>query len=304
METIIGGKPAGAGGWIKDSDTAGFMADVIELSRTTPVIVDFWAPWCGPCKQLGPLLEKVVNAANGAVRMVKINVDENQELAQQMRIQSIPVVYGFKDGRPVDGFVGAQSESQIRGFVERLLGGAHVGPDPIDEALEQAKTALDAGDADTAAAIYGQVLSHDAANVKAIVGMARCRIASGDLEQGKKILESLPKEAANDPDAVAARAAIELGEKSKEAAGQQGELQARLQKDANDHQARFDNAMALYAQKKTEEAIDELLEIMRRKRDWNEQGARKQLVQIFEALGPTHPLTVAGRRRLSSILFS
>ena len=304
METIIGGKPAGAGGWIKDSDTAGFMADVIEVSRTTPVIVDFWAPWCGPCKQLGPLLEKVVNAANGAVRMVKINVDENQELAQQMRIQSIPVVYGFKDGRPVDGFVGAQSESQIRSFVERLLGGAEVGPDPIDEALEQAKAALDAGDAGTAAAIYGQVLQHDATNVKAIVGMARGRISAGDLEQGKQILASLPKEAANDPDAAAARAAIDLAEKSKEASGQQGELQARLQKDPNDHQARFDNAMALYAQTKTEEAMDELLEIMRRKRDWNEQAARKQLVQIFEALGPTHPLTVAGRRRLSSILFS
>lgn len=303
MESIIGSKSP-AGGNVMDSNSAGFMADVIEASRDLPVLVDFWAPWCGPCKQLGPLLEKIVTAAAGKVRLVKINVDENPDLAQQLRIQSIPVVYAFKDGRPVDGFVGAQSESQIRAFVDRLIAGSKKGPDPIEEALQHAKAALDAGDTGTATAMYGQILSHDASNAKAVAGLSRCRVAMGDVDQARTILDSLPKEAQNDPDVVAARSAIELASKAVAAAGNLPELKARLERDSNDHQARFDFAMALYASKQTETAIDELMDIVRRKRSWNEEAARKQLLQIFEALGPTHALTIAGRRRLSSLLFS
>jgi putative thioredoxin len=304
MEALIGAAQAPAD-TIKDSDQTRFAADVIEASKNQPVLVDFWAPWCGPCKQLTPALEKVVKAAGGKVKLVKINVDENKELAQQLRIQSIPVVYGFRDGRPVDGFVGAQSESQIRAFVERLLGaGAHVDEDPIDAALSEAKAALEAHDAGTATAIYGQVLAHDPKNAKAIAGLARARAIAGDPAQARKYLDAVPKEAANDPDVAAARSAVELAEKGKAASGKSAELEARIAKDPADHQARFDLAMAKYATQDTEAAIEGLLEIIRRKRDWNEEAARKQLVQIFEALGSGHPLVTAGRRRLSSILFA
>ena len=305
MEPIIGEQPsADNGALIKDSDSASFMADVIEASADVPVIVDFWAPWCGPCKELGPALEKVVTAAGGAVRLVKVNIDENQDLAQQMRIQSIPAVYAFKDGQPVDGFMGAVPESQVKAFVERLVGPGAIQPSPVEQALEQAKAALDGGDHATAGAIYGQVLNHEPGNAAAIAGLARCSIAAGDLAEARQVLDGLPQEAREEPDAVAARSALDLAEKAGASAGKTDELRARLELEPDDLQARYDLALGLYAGGQHGEAIDELIELVRRNRQWNEEAARKELIQIFEALGHTHELTVAGRRSLSTVLFS
>ncbi|HEX3066431.1 MAG TPA: thioredoxin [Dongiaceae bacterium] len=312
MDTMIsagnGAAPAanGAGALIKNSDTKGFMADVIEASRTVPVIVDFWAPWCGPCKQLGPALEKAVNEAKGAVRMVKIDIDKNQQLAAQMRIQSIPAVYAFYQGQPVDGFVGALPDSQVKTFVTKLAGlagGAEAGPSPVEEALEQAEEALTAGDHGTAKAIFDQVLAHETGNLKAIAGLTLAEIAAKDVKAARTAFERAPADKRADAALAKAKAALELAEQGAGAAGKLGEYEAALAADANNHQARFDRAMALYASGQQEQAIDDLLEIVSRKRDWNEEGARKQLVKFFEAMGPTHALTLSGRRRLSSLLF-
>jgi putative thioredoxin len=240
------------------------------------------------------------------VRLVKVDIDQNQELAMQMRIQSIPAVYAFFHGRPVDGFVGAVSESQIKAFVQRLMktaGAAAPGPSPIDQALEQAEGALEQGDTGTAAALYDQVLAHEATNIKAIAGLARALVALGDLDKARQTLARAPADA-NDPGLGAARAALELADQAASATGDDIELLARLERDPNDHQARLDLALSLQARGKQEEAIEELLALVKRARQWNEEAARKQLLKFFEALGPTHPLTVAGRRKLSSILFS
>jgi len=290
---------------IKDSTDAGFMADVIEASRKQPVIVDFWATWCGPCKQLGPTLEKAVTEAKGAVRLVKIDVDKNQQLAQQMRIQSIPTVYAFFQGRAVDAFNGALPESQVKSFVAKLaeLGGAELGPSPIEEALEQAEAALEAGDTGTASAIYNQVLAHEAANLPALAGLTRALVAAGELKRAREVLGRVPADKTADAAVAKATAALELAEQAQGAAGQLGELQAKVASDPNDHQARHDLALALYAAGEQEKALDELLEIVQRNRAWNEEAARKQLVKFFEALGPAHPLTLSARRRLSSLLF-
>lgn len=298
--------PAGAAGLIKDGNTESFMADVIEASQQVPVIVDFWATWCGPCKQLGPALEKAVKDARGAVRLVKIDVDKNQELAGQMRIQSIPAVYAFFQGRPVDGFVGAVPESQIKTFVAKLVqtAGGAMGPSPVEQALEQAAAALAEGDTGTAGSIYSEVLGHEPDNVAAIAGLARCLLASGDVEQARELIDGVPPAQANDAAITAARSAVELAEQSAGAAAELPQYRARLDKDANDHEARFELANALYAADQREAAVDELLEIVRRNRGWNEEGARKQLVKLFEAMGPTDPLTLSARRRLSSLLFS
>ncbi len=310
MNQLLSGTPAGgppaAASPIKDSNTESFMADVIDASQQVPVIVDFWAPWCGPCKQLGPAIEKAVREARGAVKLVKIDIDQNQELAAQMRIQSIPAVYAFFKGRPVDGFMGAIPESQIKTFVQRLVktAGGAAGPSPVEQALEQAEAALTEGDPGTASAIFGQVLQHEPTNAVAIGGLARCHLQAGEIAEAKRLLDSAPPEAAKDKSVAAARAALELAEQAAAASGAVPELLRKLELDPNDHQARFDLALALYAEGKNEEAIDTLLEIVRRNRAWNEEAARKQLVKIFEALGPTDPVTVAGRRKLSSILFS
>ena len=302
MEPIIGEQPAaGNGALIKDSDMASFMADVIEASAEVPVIVDFWAPWCGPCKELGPALERVVTAAGGAVRLVKVNIDENQELAQQMRIQSIPAVFAFKNGQPVDGFVGAQSESQIKSFIERLTG--PIGPTPVEQAMEQALQALEAEDFNSAANIYSQVLKHAPEEAAAVAGMVRSLLGLGDAPGAREILDAVDEKLATHADIEGARAALELSERSEES-GDEGELRSRLAADENDHQARYDLAMVHYAGARNEQAIDELLEIVRRQRAWNEEAAREMLLQIFDALGPTHELTTGGRRKLSSILFS
>ena len=306
MEPLIGAAPAKAGAdLIKNSSTAAFMADVIDASNDQPVIVDFWAPWCGPCKTLGPALEKAVREARGAVRMVKINVDENQELAQQMRIQSIPAVYAFKNGRPVDGFVGALPDSQVKQFVQRVsAGGGAKGPSPIEEAVEMAKEAIAAGDHGRAATIFTQVLQHEPDNVEAIAGLARAYIARNDLERAKQTLDRAPKESLGHAEIAAARASLELAEAGSKAKGALGELKARIERDPKDFQARNELASALFAAGEREAAIDELLEIIRRNRAWNDEAARKQLLKFFEAMGPTDPLTVAARRRLSSILFA
>jgi len=291
---------------IKDSSEATFMQDVVDASMQVPVIVDFWAPWCGPCKTLTPELEKAVTAARGKVKLVKVNVDENQALAGQMRIQSIPAVFAFANGQPVDGFVGAVPESQIKTFIERLItsAGGTVGPTPTEETLEQAAEAIDAGDISTAGALYGQVLQQQPDNVKAVAGMARCYAESGQPDEATNLLATLPETKRNDPDVAAVRAILELSGKAQEAAGRIGEFEARVQQNPNDHEARYELALAAYAGRQSERAIDELLEIVRRNRTWNEDAARKELVKIFDALGPTHEATLAGRQKLSSVLFA
>jgi putative thioredoxin len=303
MEPIIGGaaRPGGAD-LIKNGTTATFMADVIDASHDSAVVVDFWAPWCGPCKQLGPLLEKAVREANGAVRMVKVNIDESPEIAQQMRIQSIPAVYAFKDGRPVDGFVGALPESQIKQFIKKLGGAA--GPSPIQEALEMAKEALAAGDDGSATGIYSQILQQDPENLEALAGLTRGAILRKEFARAREFLARVPQAQAGHAEIAAVRAALDLAEAGDKASGAVGELRARLAADPNDHQARLDLATALFAAGEREAAIDELLDVVKRAREWNEQAARKQLVKFFEAMGPTDPLTLTARRRLSSILFS
>jgi len=308
MEPIIGGAGSAAQAGtevIKDSDQQAFAQDVIEASMNVPVIVDFWAPWCGPCKQLGPQLESAVKAAGGAVRMVKINVDENQQLAGQLRIQSIPTVYAFFQGQPVDGFQGAQPESEIKAFVERLrkAGAAGQGPDPLEQALEQAQGALEGGDSQTAAAIFAQVLQHDAENAQALAGLIACSIAEGDIAGAREIFDGLDDKMRANPAFSSVAAQLDLQAQ----AADPGEIPLLMEKVAanhNDHQARYDLAMALHGAGQRQAAADELLEILRRQRNWNDDGARKQLVTFFEAWGPTDPLTIETRRRLSSLLFA
>jgi putative thioredoxin len=300
-EPLIGGAAATP---VKDVTTATFMTEVVDGSFETPVIVDFWAPWCGPCKQLGPILEKTVRAANGAVRMVKLNIDENPEIAQQMRIQSIPAVYAFKDGRPVDGFVGAQPESQVKQFIQRISGGKGGGPSPVAEAVGTAKEALQRGDHREAAAVFGQVLQHEPSNLEARAGLVRAHIAAGDLRKARQTLDQVTKENAGDKEVAAARTALDLAEQGQKAKGTTGKLRARLERDPDDHEARLELATALFGGGAREEAIDELLTLFKRDREWNEQAARKQLLKFFEAMGPTDPLTQNARRRLSSLMFS
>jgi len=298
---LIGGGAAAAP--VADVTTATFMAEVVDGSFEQPVIVDFWAPWCGPCKQLGPILEKVVRGANGAVRMVKLNIDENPEIAQQMRIQSIPAVYAFKDGRPVDGFVGALPESQVRQFVERL-GGAAVGPSPIEQAMTMAKEAAQGGDHASAMGIYSQILQRESDNPEALAGLARALVARGEFDEARELLDGVTKEIAKHAEIAAARSALELAVEGQKAMGSVGQLRARLDANADDHEARFELATALFGAGERESAIDELLTLFRRDRNWDEQAARRQLVKFFEVMGPTDPLTLSGRRRLSSLMFS
>jgi putative thioredoxin len=280
------------------------MADVVEASRTTPVIVDFWAEWCGPCKTLGPMLERAVKATNGAVRMVKLDIDKNPELAQQMRIQSIPMVYAFVDGRPIDGFQGAVPESQVKTFVQRLVALKKGGGSPLEEAVEAAREALAAGDFGAAENIFQQILQHQPDNLSALVGLARCALAADDIEDAKTIFARIPAEEAKNAEVVSLKAAIELAEQAAKAAGAFAEWQERLTKDENDHEARIGYANALFATGDRDGAVDQLLRAVKADREWNEQAARKQLVKLFEAMGSADPLTVSARKRLSSILFS
>ncbi|MGI9384503.1 MAG: thioredoxin [Methyloligellaceae bacterium] len=286
---------------IKDTTTNDFVADVIEASRQAPVLVDFWAPWCGPCKQLTPMLERLVKAAKGAVRLVKLNIDEHPAIPGQMGVQSIPAVFAFKDGRPVDGFMGAVPESQIKAFIERL-GGAPA-DDGIDAAIAEADAALENGDINAAAQVYGAVLQQEAQNVKAIAGLAKCYIQSGDLERAAQTLALAPPNETESGPISSAQAALDLAMKSADA-GDTVALQHAVESQPDNFQARYDLAIALNANGDHEGAMDHLLAIIARDRAWNEEAARKQLVQFFEAWGPNDPATVRGRQQLSSLLFA
>ena len=295
------GGAAAAADVVKDTTPQAFMKDVIEESRRQPVLVDFWAPWCGPCKQLTPTLEKVVRAAKGKVKLVKMNIDEHPAIPGQMGIQSIPAVFAFVNGQPVDGFMGALPETQVTAFIERLTRGRMGGEEK--DLLEAADAALKEGDTAGAADLYAQLLEQDSGNVPALAGLARCYVESGAIEQAKQTLALVPEAKQNDAAVAAARAALEIAEQAS-SVGPVAELEQKVTANPLDHQARFDLAVALNAAGKRVEAADHLIEIVRRDRKWNDDGARKQLVQFFEAWGPTDEASIAGRRKLSSILFS
>jgi len=294
---------------IKDSDQNKFAKDVLEASRTVPVIVDFWAPWCGPCKTLQPAIEKVVKEAKGAVKLVKINIDQNQMLAQQLRIQSIPAVYAFFGGRPVDGFMGAVPESQVKQFVDRLVqaaggaAGADSDANEIAELLEHAKAAVAQNDYALAARVYSEILNIEPENLAAIAGMARCHAQTGNLDQAKAMLARVPAKDKTNAEIAAVQASIDLAEQAKEA-GPVGDLKAKAAANPKDYQARLDLALAYWAGGQRKEAVDELLAMIKADRSWNEGAARAQLLKFFEAMGPTDPLTLSARRRLSALMFS
>jgi putative thioredoxin len=296
-----GGMTTAADSAVIDTTTQGFVKDVIEESKRQPVLVDFWAPWCGPCKQLTPILEKAVKSAKGKVKLAKMNIDEHPAIPGQMGIQSIPAVIAFANGQPVDGFMGALPESQVIAFLERVTKGK-IGAEEKD-LMKAAEEALAAGNAAEAANLYGQLLQEDGGNVAALAGLARCYVQTGALEQAKQTLAMVPEAKRNEAAVAAARAALEVAEQAK-SVGPIDELEKKVAADPLDHQARFDLAAALNAKGKRYEAANELLEIVKRDRKWNDDGARKQLVQFFEAWGFADPAAAEGRKRLSSILFS
>ncbi len=285
----------------KDITTQSFVNDVIEESKRQPVLVDFWAPWCGPCKQLTPVLEKAVKAAKGKVKLTKMNIDEHPAIPGQMGIQSIPAVIAFVNGQPADGFMGALPESQVMAFLERLTKDRIGGEE--QDLLKAADAALVDGDATTAADLYAQILAEDNANVHALAGLARCYVETGALDQAKQTLALVPEAKRDEASVAAARAALELAEQAK-TLGPVAELEQKVAANPLDHQARFDLALALNGKGRRQEAFDHLIAIVKRDRKWNDDGARKQLVQFFDAWGPTDEATVEGRKRLSSILFA
>lgn len=295
------GGPDGSGDIIKDGTSASFAKDVLEASRDALVLVDFWAAWCGPCKALTPIIERVVKDYGGKVRLVKINTDEHPAIAGQLRIQSLPTVYAFRDGRPLDGFMGALPESGVREFIDRLLGDDAEAD--LGAVLATAEAALEGGDLQTAASTFAAVLQEDQQNAQALAGLARCYLKSGDVDRAEQTLSLVPPDKQSTAPVQSAKAALELAK----VAGQsdnRSELEAKLASDPSDHQARFDLAVALAARGQKDAALEHLLDLVRRNRSWNDEAARKQLVQLFDAWGPKDPLTLEGRRKLSSILFS
>lgn len=305
MEFKVGGSggagQAATGDIVKDTDTARFTQDVIQASQQALVLVDFWAAWCGPCKQLTPILEKVVRSYNGKVRLVKLNVDEHPAIPGQLRIQSLPTVYAFRDGRPLDGFMGAQPESSVKEFIDRLLG-ADAGND-IDSLIAAAAEQLQANDLQGAAEIYAAVLQEDNKNFKALAGLANCYLKSGDAGRAEQTLALVPPDKQSTAEVTQVKAAIQLALRAGSGTDTRA-LEAKVAANPNDHQARIDLAMALASGGANEQAVDQLLEAFRRDRNWNDQAARKELLQLFEAWGSTDPVTIAGRRKLSSLLFS
>jgi len=284
---------------VKDTTTAGFRQDVIAESMKQPVLVDFWAPWCGPCKTLGPVIEKSVKSAKGKVKLVKMNIDEHPQIAGQLGIQSIPAVIAFDKGQPVDGFVGALPESQVTGFIERLVGPVK---GAAEDMIKQAEAALASGDREAALDLYSAVLAEEGDNLAAIGAIAKIHVDMGDIETAKDYLGAVPDEKQNDPAIAAVRAAIDLVEQAS-SVGDLGGLEAAVKADPANHQARFDLAVALAAKGEREAATDHLIEIVKRNREWNDDGARKQLLQFFEAWGPMDEMTKAGRRKLSAAIF-
>jgi putative thioredoxin len=301
MTMLQTGAPAAADGQIRDTTTQTFVKDVIEESKRQPVLVDFWAEWCGPCKQLGPVLEKAVRAAKGKVKLVKMDIDKHPTIPGQLGIQSIPAVFAFVDGQPVDGFLGALPESQVTAFIERVTKD-RIGGEEKD-LLQAADAALAKGDAAGAAELYAGVLAQDSGNVAALAGLARSYVRTGAIEQAKQTLALVPDAKRNDTAVAAARAALEIAEQA-QSVGPITELEQKVAANPLDHQARFDLAVALNSKGRRQEAVDNLVEIVKRDRKWNDDGARKQLVQFFEAWGPTDEATVNGRKRLSSVLFA
>ncbi|MBN9005410.1 MAG: thioredoxin [Rhizobiales bacterium] len=304
VEQGSGPAPQAPSDLIKETTTQAFMTDVIEESKRQPVLIDFWAPWCGPCKQLTPTLEKAVLAAKGKVKLVKMNIDDHPAIPGQMGIQSIPAVIAFVNGQSADGFMGAVPESQVNAFIDKLTQGVTAPGEPnIAEILQEAETALAAGDPATAASIYAEILGFDAANIPAIAGLARCYATTGALDQAKQTLALVPESKRNDAAVKTVQTMIDLAEQAS-SLGPVAELEQKVAANPLDHQARFDLATALNAANKRSEATNHLLEIVKRDRKWNDDGARKQLVQFFEAWGGADDATVEGRKRLSTILFS
>ncbi len=296
--------PQAASDLIKETTTQTFVKDVIEESKRQPVLIDFWAPWCGPCRQLTPIIEKAVRAAKGKVKLVKMNIDEHPAIPGQMGIQSIPAVIAFVNGQPADGFMGAVPESQVTAFIDKLTAGMPGAGEPnIAEILQEAEAVLAEGDPATAAQIYAEVLAADATNIAALAGLAKCYVATGAIEQAKQTLAMVPESKRSEAAVKAVQVSIDLAEQAK-TLGPVTELEQKVAANPLDHRARFDLATALNASGNRPEATNQLLEIVKRDRKWNEDGARKQLVQFFEAWGPTDEATVDGRKRLSTILFS
>jgi putative thioredoxin len=289
---------------IKETTTQTFVKDVIEESKRQPVLIDFWAPWCGPCRQLTPILEKTVRAAKGKVKLVKMNIDEHPSIPGQMGIQSIPAVIAFVGGQPADGFMGALPESQVNAFIEKLTRGVPaIGEPNVAELVKEAETAFTEGDVAAAAQIYAEALAHDSTNIAALAGLAKCYLTTGAAEEAKQTLAMVPESKRNDTAVKAVQAAIDLAEQAS-SVGPVNELEQKVAANPLDHQARFDLATALNAMGKRAEATGQLLEIVKRDRKWNDDGARKQLVQFFEAWGGADEATIEGRKRLSTVLFS